>query len=184
MSHPRDRPPKSFAKGAPRAKKGRGHRPDLAASWQSYTVIENGSKVVSETVIVTGPQTRVIGGVHFGLKSPVRVSLKVALPFWTGKSPSSPTLCLFSLREVLPGVQAGDFRGLDPETVHPEGFAESATYLVWPAGYDLRENGPALEVLEPDGNVVGRIGDRGWGRGSDVRPCRGAGARRDPGAVS
>jgi hypothetical protein len=50
--------------------------------------------------------------------------------------------------------------GLDPETVHPEEFAESATYLVWPAGYDLRENGSALEVLDPDGNVVGRIGDR------------------------
>lgn len=50
--------------------------------------------------------------------------------------------------------------GLDPETVTPEEFSESATYLVWPAGYELRENGSALEVLDPDGNVVGRIGDR------------------------
>lgn len=79
--------------------------------------------------------------------------------------------------------------GLDPETVHPEEFAESATYLVWPAGYDLRENGPALEVLEPDGNVVGRIGDRVGveGRTYDLaeaqehaeipEPCREAGDR-------
>ncbi|HEU4354005.1 MAG TPA: hypothetical protein VFT27_00290 [Actinomycetota bacterium] len=50
--------------------------------------------------------------------------------------------------------------GLDPETVTPVEFSESATYLVWPAGYELRENGSALEVVDPDGNVVGRIGDR------------------------
>ncbi|HET9723215.1 MAG TPA: hypothetical protein VFR44_05165 [Actinomycetota bacterium] len=50
--------------------------------------------------------------------------------------------------------------GGDPETTSPEEFAYSAIYLVWPAGYDLRENGSALEVLDPDGDVVVGIGDR------------------------
>jgi hypothetical protein len=34
-------------------------------------VVENGSKLVSETVIVTGPKTTLIGGLHFGRNTAV-----------------------------------------------------------------------------------------------------------------
>ena len=47
---------------------------------------------VTETLL----NTTVIGGEQFGWKVAVTVSVKSALPFCTGKSPSAETLCLLA----------------------------------------------------------------------------------------
>ncbi|MDF2733483.1 MAG: hypothetical protein K0S97_106 [Chloroflexota bacterium] len=48
------------------------------------------------SVTVTPVKTTVIGGVQSGWNVAVSVSSKVALPFWTGKSPSAETLALLA----------------------------------------------------------------------------------------
>lgn len=50
--------------------------------------------------------------------------------------------------------------GLSPDETDPVSFAEAATYLVWPAGYELREGGSGWEVVDADGDPVGHVGDR------------------------
>ena len=48
------------------------------------------------SVTVTSVYWTVIGGLHDGWNVAVSVRLKLALPFWTGKSPSAETLSLFA----------------------------------------------------------------------------------------
>jgi hypothetical protein len=57
------------------------------------------------SVTVTSVNCTVIGGLQFGWNVAVADSLKLALPFWTGKSPAAETLVLLAaFGWLLPGL--------------------------------------------------------------------------------